>query len=33
MVGYQEFIPMRSLSIAVFVAVACLGGAKFCVST
>ena len=33
MIGYQEFIPMRSLSIAVFVAVACMGDAKFCVST
>lgn len=33
MIGHQEFIPLRSLSIAVFVAVACVGDAKFCVST
>lgn len=33
MIGYQEFIPMRSLSIAVFVAVACWGDVKFCVFT
>ncbi len=33
MIGHQEFIPLRSLSIAVFVAIACMGDAKFCVST
>ena len=33
MIGYQEFIPMHSLSIAVFVAIACMGDAKFCVFT